>query len=118
MLLPQLNVHPAYAVPILRQHSRLAQPNHTPCVTGNMEALRKLLADTGELELQGVLLDILMQAPADALAALSLDSPALSCLNDWLCALLEEPRAFHIIEQLLQVSHLPIDTASPSCCHG
>ena len=80
-----------------------------------MTGLRILVEGTDDQELQGVLLNSLLQwlgllhaplplqAPPDALEAVSYDVGVLSGLNAWLNMLMEEARAFHMVELLLQV---------------
>lgn len=93
------------------------QPAHRDCLcAGEMEGLTSLLATTSEPELQAVLLESLLQAPTDALEAISYDVQVLTRLNEWLPALMEDPRAFHIIELLLKVGaggSVPRRTCSP-----
>lgn len=79
-------------------------------VAGDMGSLRSLVAETSEAELQTVLLHSLLSADADAMEAVAYDPVVLSGLNDWLHALLEDARAFHVIELLLQVS-LSVDAS-------
>ena len=73
---------------------------------GDMGGLRSLVAETSEAELQTVLLHSLLSSDADAMEAVAYDPVVLSGLNDWLHALLEDARAFHVIDLLLQVSVL------------
>lgn len=73
-------------------------------VAGDMGSLRSLVAETSEAELQTVLLHSLLSSDADAMEAIAYDPVVLVGLNDWLLALLDDARAFHVVELLLQVS--------------
>lgn len=77
---------------------------HLMCGTGDTGALIALIGGTTDPELQAVLLGHLLQAPADALEAVSYDADVLAGLNAWLQALLDEQRTFHIVELILQAS--------------